>query len=95
MTPRAGGMTPHVGGMTPGSSVRDKLNINKEEAFSDDQEAAQQQQVEMKSQLVAGLQSLPKPTNDFEIVVPEVSSLFLVTMVAYILYEENTCKRLI
>jgi len=77
MTPRAGGMTPHVGGMTPGSSVRDKLNINKEEAFSDDQEAAQQQQVEMKSQLVAGLQSLPKPTNDFEIVVPEKFELNL------------------
>lgn len=70
MTPR--GMTPRgTAGMTPGSTVRDNLNINREEAFMEDQQSMKHQQMEMKSQLVAGLQSLPKPSNDFEIVVPE------------------------
>ena len=70
-TPR---MTPKVGG-APGAtpaSVRDSLSINREEAFFDDLENAKQQQIETKNQLLAGLSSLPKPTNDFEIVVPEV-----------------------
>lgn len=78
MTPR--GMTPHAGGggaMTPGSTVRDNLNINREEAFMEDQQSMKHQQMEMKSQLVAGLQNLPKPSNDFEIVVPEASSTFV------------------
>ena len=72
MTPR--GMTPRTGGnaMKPGSTVRDNLSINQEEAFMEDQRSIEHQQMEMKSQLVAGLQSLPKPSNDFEIVVPEV-----------------------
>ena len=52
MTPR--GMTPHAGGggaMTPGSTVRDNLNINREEAFMEDQQSMKHQQMEMKSQL--------------------------------------------
>ncbi|XP_066924379.1 cell division cycle 5-related protein-like [Clytia hemisphaerica] len=71
-TPR--GMTPKIGG-TPGAgatpSVRDNLSINRENAFYDDLSSAKQVQMENKNQLLAGLSSLPKPTNDFEIVVPE------------------------
>ena len=75
MTPRVGGgMTP---GMTPGSTMRDNLNINREEAFLDDQENMRQNQLEMKSQLISGLQGLPLPSNDFEIVVPEVCKFSL------------------
>lgn len=76
-TPRVAG-TPHRGsggGVTPGrASVRDKLNINPEEALMEEYEAgfgAKQQQEEMKTQLKAGLASLPAPSNDFEIVLPE------------------------
>ena len=74
-TPR--GMTPKIGG-TPGvgtPSVRDNLSINREDAFYDDLASAKQIQMENKNQLLAGLSSLPKPTNDFEIVVPEVCLL--------------------
>lgn len=76
-TPRVAG-TPHRGsggGVTPGrASVRDKLNINPEEALMEEYEAgfgAKQQQEEMKAQLKAGLACLPAPSNDFEIVLPE------------------------
>jgi len=75
-TPRMGG-TPQrgSGGITPGrASVRDKLNINPEEALMEEYEAgygAKQQQEEIKAQLKAGLASLPAPSNDFEIVLPE------------------------
>lgn len=68
-TPR--GMTPRAGGMTPGTAVRDSLSINREEAFLDKQENQKQQQMELKNQLLSGLQNLPKPSNDFEIVVPD------------------------
>lgn len=70
-TPR--GMTPQVGGIqsTTGSSVRDNLNINREEAFLDNQHSEKLKELDIKNQLVAGLQSLPKPSNDFEIVVPD------------------------
>ena len=90
MTPR--GMTPHAGGggaMTPGSTVRDNLNINREEAFMEDQQSMKHQQMEMKSQLVAGLQNLPKPSNDFEIVVPEASSTFV--LVFCLFFSLNLC----
>lgn len=66
MTPKVGGQ----GGATP--SIRDNLSINREEAFYDDIDNSKQQLMENKNQLLAGLSSLPKPTNDFEIVVPEV-----------------------
>lgn len=75
-TPRMAG-TPHRSGgsITPGrASVRDKLNINPEEALMEEYEngyGAKQQQEEMKAQLKAGLASLPAPSNDFEIVLPE------------------------
>ena len=72
MTPRTGGAG---GPATP--SIRDNLSINREEAFYDDIESSKQQQMENKSQLLAGLSSLPKPTNDFEIVVPEVCQTVL------------------
>ena len=75
-TPRS--MTPKVSGGIGGTpSVRDNLSINREEAFYDDMESAKHQQMENKNELLAGLSSLPKPTNDFEIVVPEVCIFFL------------------
>lgn len=75
-TPRMTG-TPQRsgGGVTPGrASVRDKLNINPEEALMEEYEngyGVKQQQEETKAQLKAGLASLPAPSNDFEIVLPE------------------------
>ncbi|XP_001630383.2 cell division cycle 5-related protein [Nematostella vectensis] len=73
-TPRQG-MTPRGATGTPSQrSVRDKLNINPEDAVMEEYEsecAAKQQQSEAKEQLLAGLASLPAPSNDFEIVLPE------------------------
>lgn len=75
LTPRMGGTPGPKGTMTPGrGSVRDKLNINPEDSLIDEYEsvhAAKQQQEEQKAQLKASLASLPAPSNDFEIVVPE------------------------
>ncbi|XP_071506962.1 cell division cycle 5-like protein [Diadema antillarum] len=74
LTPR---MTPRMGtggGQTPGQTpLRDKLNINPEEVFSEygDVQSAKQQQRELKANLRRGLSSLPTPKNDFEIVIPE------------------------
>lgn len=48
-------------------SVRDNLNINSEDIL----ENQIGKEMEMKSHLVSGLHNLPKPSNDFEIVVPE------------------------
>lgn len=70
MTPKVGGGSV-AAGATP-ATVRDSLSINREEAFYDDVNSAKQQQMEVKNQLLSGLQALPKPANDFEIVVPEV-----------------------
>ncbi|XP_072035693.1 cell division cycle 5-like protein [Amphiura filiformis] len=82
MTPRFG-LTPRSGAVaipgqtpaqTPGKTpVRDRLNINPEEALADvdDLHYARQQQKEMKAHLRHGLSGLPAPRNDFEIVVPE------------------------
>ncbi|XP_001604289.1 cell division cycle 5-like protein [Nasonia vitripennis] len=53
-------------GQTP---VRDKLNINPEDALEASQTPMEIKAV--KEQLRAGLESLPKPKNDYEIVVPE------------------------
>lgn len=79
-TPRSVGGTPQRGGgggTTPGrASVRDKLNINPEESLMEEYESgygAKQQQEELKAQLRAGLASLPNPSNDFEIVLPETA----------------------
>ncbi|XP_041462209.1 cell division cycle 5-like protein [Lytechinus variegatus] len=74
LTPR---MTPRMGtggGQTPGQTpLRDKLNINPEEALMefDSVHSAKQQQRELKASLRRGLSSLPAPRNDFEIVIPE------------------------
>ncbi|XP_065836535.1 cell division cycle 5-related protein-like isoform X2 [Oscarella lobularis] len=75
-----GGTTPRgtPRAMTPGRTpVRDQLSINLEEPPLDDDEsdiALKHQQEEIKSQLRAGLASLPAPKNDFEIVMPEMPS---------------------
>lgn len=53
-------------GQTP---VRDKLNINPEEALEVSQTPLEIKQ--LKDQLRAGLSTLPEPKNDYEIVVPE------------------------
>ena len=66
MTP---GRTPGIAG-TPGSTpLRDKLAINPGESIESDGNKYQMR--EMKETLKLGLSSLPTPTNDFEIVVPE------------------------
>lgn len=75
LTPR---LTPRMGtgggGATPGQTpLRDKLNINPEEALMefDNVHSLKQQQRELKASLRRGLSSLPAPRNDFEIVIPE------------------------
>ncbi|XP_078700146.1 cell division cycle 5-like protein [Branchiostoma floridae x Branchiostoma belcheri] len=77
MTPGRG-FTPGRGSVTAGqtplqASVRDKLNINPEEGLMeyDDPQYAKHLQEQHKSQLRRGLQGLPTPKNDFEIVMPE------------------------
>jgi len=64
---RAPGTPGSVASSTPGrmGSVRDKLNINPEEAMDEDYENAPD------FDLRSGLSSLPKPKNDYEIVIPE------------------------
>ena len=83
-SPHSGGGTPAFGGMTPGQTpVRDQLSINPDDALSEGFESmksAKQQQLEIRSQLRAGLSSLPAPRNDFEIVVPEEESATLEAM---------------
>lgn len=58
-------------GITP--SVRDKLNINSVEGIDIGSTPAAQKmfQNSIKEQLKRGLNSLPQPKNDYEIVVPE------------------------
>lgn len=77
VTPRSMAGTPHRGSSaTPGrASVRDKLNINPEESLEEYEAGygAKEQQEELKAQLRAGLASLPAPSNDFEIVLPETA----------------------
>ena len=65
------GRTPGLGiPGTPGATpVRDKLSINPGESVEGEANTYQAQ--EMKETLKMGLKSLPTPTNDFEIVVPE------------------------
>lgn len=73
LTPR-GGVTPRggAGGQTPlVTPVRDKLNINQPYSDFESQANDKYYQTEMKDQLRQGLASLPKPKNDYEIVVPE------------------------
>lgn len=77
VTPRSMAGTPQRGSSaTPGrASVRDKLNINPEESLEEYEAGyrAKEQQEELKAQLKAGLASLPAPSNDFEIVLPETA----------------------
>lgn len=60
------------GGFTP-ANVRDKLNINPEDALSvtETPAAFKHYQRQVKSTLKEGLASLPAPKNDYEIVVPD------------------------
>lgn len=67
------GQTPQrvVDGSTPSQTpLRDQLNINTFDSFSDI-DSIKQQQIELRAHLKAGLDSLPAPRNDFEIVLPE------------------------
>lgn len=77
VTPRSMAGTPQRGSSaTPGrASVRDKLNINPEESLEEYEAGyrAKEQQEELKAQLKEGLASLPAPSNDFEIVLPETA----------------------
>ncbi|RZF40584.1 hypothetical protein LSTR_LSTR007467 [Laodelphax striatellus] len=67
-TPRS-----EVGGGINPTPVRDKLNINPEDMMDapDTPLAMRNYQSQVKEQLAAGLNSLPNPRNDYEIVVPE------------------------
>lgn len=73
MTPKSVAVIPagSAGSFTP--SVRDKLNINSEEALEVGNTPAAHRiyQNSVKDQLKMGLKSLPLPKNDYEIVVPE------------------------
>jgi pre-mRNA-splicing factor CDC5/CEF1 len=69
------------GAMTPGmkppihtplrTPIRDNLNINQEGDDFEENAFAQYSQEEQRNMLKQGLSSLPKPKNDYEIVVPE------------------------
>ncbi len=68
-------MTPQInngtvaGSITPGQTpLRDQLSINRDGAV---ESLVDIQQVELRTHLKVGLQSLPAPKNDFEIVLPE------------------------
>jgi pre-mRNA-splicing factor CDC5/CEF1 len=54
---------------TPGSVIRDKFNINPEEAFLDMTDKSKQR--DYIDELKRGLSKLPAPKNDYEIVLPE------------------------
>ncbi|KAJ9592544.1 hypothetical protein L9F63_015779 [Diploptera punctata] len=76
-TPAGGGFhTPSMegsrGAVTP-TPIRDKLSINPEEGLDigDTPQAVHNYQRQLKEQLRSGLNSLPTPRNDYEIVVPE------------------------
>ncbi|XP_039278089.1 cell division cycle 5-like protein [Nilaparvata lugens] len=60
------------GGINP-TPVRDKLNINPDDMMDapDTPIAMRNYQSQVKEQLAAGLNALPNPKNDYEIVVPE------------------------
>ena len=70
----AGAMTPGMKG--PGQTplqtpIRDKLSINQESDGFEETAFVQYSQEEQKNMLKQGFGSLPKPKNDYEIVVPE------------------------
>ncbi|KDR18926.1 cell division cycle 5-like protein [Zootermopsis nevadensis] len=76
-TPAGGGFhTPSLdgsrGAVTP-TPIRDKLSINPEEGLDvgDTPQAMHNYQRQLKEQLRSGLNSLPAPRNDYEIVVPD------------------------
>lgn len=76
-TPAGGGFhTPNLdgsrGAVAP-TPIRDKLSINPEEGMDvgDTPQAMHNYQRQLKEQLRSGLNSLPAPRNDYEIVVPD------------------------
>jgi pre-mRNA-splicing factor CDC5/CEF1 len=64
------GILASQGSQTP--AIRDKLSINPDEAFSNDDKLKKR---ELREQLKQGFAKLPAPKNDFEIVVPEEESM--------------------
>ncbi|XP_046392890.1 cell division cycle 5-like protein [Ischnura elegans] len=62
-----------VGATPTPTPIRDKLNINPEEALDvgDTPQAVRSYRRQLKEQLRQGLSALPTPRNDYEIVVPE------------------------
>ncbi|XP_057794249.1 cell division cycle 5-like protein isoform X2 [Salvia miltiorrhiza] len=76
-TPGGAGLTPRIGmtptrdvyavGMTPkGASMRDELHINEDLDMHD---SAKLRQSDSKKELIFGLQNLPQPKNDYQIVI--------------------------
>ncbi|XP_044726602.1 cell division cycle 5-like protein [Chrysoperla carnea] len=76
LTPRSGAMVP-LGSQTQAvalpTPIRDKLNINPEEGLDvgGTPQAYNSYMKNVKQQLLSGLNSLPTPKNDYEIVVPD------------------------
>lgn len=64
------GIVATQGSQTP--ALRDKLSINPDEAFSNDDKIKQR---EIREQLRQGFAKLPTPKNDYDIVVPEEESM--------------------
>jgi len=72
-TPGTGsGKTPVGATPTPGATpIRDKLAINPEDSVEGGFDGANMSRSEVTAELKMGLTSLPRPKNDYEIVVPE------------------------
>lgn len=71
MTPKSGAVVPAGLQSTP-TPIRDKLNINTEDAIAEAMTPmSASSQKSFKEQLRMGLSTLPQPKNDYEIVVPE------------------------
>ena len=66
MTPQIGTVASNATGHTP---LRDQLSINPDESVGD--MVGVDQRAELHTHLKFGLQTLPMPKNDFEIVLPE------------------------
>jgi pre-mRNA-splicing factor CDC5/CEF1 len=76
MTPRTVAGTPRsVGGVFGRTPVRDQIGINtpRSDGFDETPRGERERQSAIKSQLSSLFKSLPKPKNDFEIVLPDVS----------------------
>ena len=77
-TPRPEGVdvsaTPRVSGTPLRTPIRDNLSINPEDSYSITGDTPREQRIRMSSAkrtLQAGFASLPKPENNFELLVPE------------------------